>query len=60
MMKFRALDDETYATLLGILICNLEVDIKSSLFQSDDFLKPYGDGGKSIAIGFGLRSEELV
>ncbi|QOQ91232.1 hypothetical protein HW260_02465 [Helicobacter cinaedi] len=53
-MKFRALDDETYATLLGILICNLEVDIKSSLFQSDDFLKPYGDGGKSIAIGFGL------
>ncbi len=54
MMKFRALDDETYATLLGILICNLEVDIKSSLFQSDDFLKPYGDGGKSIAIGFGL------
>lgn len=53
-MNIETLDDETYAILLGVLICNIEVDIKSSLFQSGNFLKPYGDGGKSIAVGFGL------
>ncbi|WP_337216161.1 hypothetical protein [Campylobacter sp. 2457A] len=33
-MNIKALDDETYAILLGVLICNLEIDAKNFLFQA--------------------------
>lgn len=53
-MNFEFLNNEAYTKLLGTFVCNLEVGIKSPLFQSSDFLKPYSDGGESIAVGFGL------
>lgn len=58
-MIFKELSKDEYGKLLGIFMCNTEVDPNSELVKSGRFLKPHADNYKNvnqgnIAIGYGF------